>query len=135
MDSIQCPEHPFRAAMQRIGEWGDAVTPLLAASFAHHGRTVPIPPSAMSETWDRLYAPHNDWRREARVLADALAGWFGEAFDGTAGPLPNGSRFHHAVAGLAALADWIGSDRRFFGMRRPSIPPTTGSRIVAPPGR
>ena len=116
------PEHPFHGAMRRIIEWGDAAGPLLAAAIAHHGRPVERPPNRTLADWDSPSSPEYNWRAEARALQDALMRWFAEAFGGSARPLPNEPRFHHAVAGLAALADWIGSDRRFFDYVEPFDP-------------
>jgi len=49
----------------------------------------------------------------------ALHRWFAPAFDTEEQTLPNIPRFHHVGAGLVALADWIGSDRRFFDFMPP----------------
>ena len=105
-------EHPFHGTMQRIATWGEAVSPLLAAATAHHGRSV-RPPSDPTP-WDTGVppTPDYDWREEAQSIADALPRWFAEAFQGSADPLPSKAHFHHLIAGLAALADWIGSDRQ-----------------------
>ena len=112
-------EHPFHGTMQRIVTWGEAVSPLLAAAIAHHGR--PVRPPSDPTSWDRGVppTPDYDWRVEAQSLADALPRWFAEAFQESADPLPSEAHFHHLVAGLAALADWIGSDRRFFEYAAP----------------
>ena len=57
------------------------------------------------------------WKR--RVMDDAMHQWFAAAFEPGGDPLPDSPRFHHTVAGLVALADWIGSDRRFFDFAAP----------------
>ena len=115
-------EHPFNGTMRLIMTWGQAVGPLLAAAVAHHGRPVPPPSDPTLRTWDARSSPQYDWRAEARAIADALARWFADAFDAVAEPLPDKPRLHHAVAGLAALADWIGSDQRFFEFQAPFDP-------------
>ena len=56
---------------------------------------------------------------EAGVMGDALHRWFGDAFAAQADPLPGEPQFHHLVAGLVALADWIASDRQFFPFSAP----------------
>ena len=116
------PEHPFHEAMRRMLAWGEAVGPLLAAAIAHHGRPVAPPSNPTLEDWDSPVSPKYDWRAQARSLQGILIQWFAEAFEGSADPLPNQPHFHHAVAGLAALADWIGSDRRFFNYVTPVDP-------------
>ena len=137
------PEHPFHEAMRRMLAWGEAVGPLLAAAIAHHGRPVAPPSNPTLEDWDSPVSPKYDWRAQARSLQGILIQWFAEAFEGSADPLPNQPRFHHAVAGLAALADWIGSDRRFFNYvvnrhsiltpnRRAKLTPLSGTAEVVP---
>jgi CRISPR-associated endonuclease/helicase Cas3 len=42
----------------------------------------------------------------------ALDSWFGAFAAGP--PMPDLPAFHHAFAGLLMLADWLGSDTRFF---------------------
>ena len=109
------PGHPFHPAATELPRWGDAFAPLLLAMFAHHGRPLRVPPTPAIEDWDEPRLAHYRWRDEARCMADALRAWFAPAFAGEDGvELPDASRFHHLVAGLAALADWIGSDTRFF---------------------
>ena len=107
------PQHPFHRTMQSLMGCGPALAPLIAAMFAHHGRPVPQPRDPTLQDWDRPRLRHYDWRAEARTMADALCRWFPRAFD-DGPPLPDHAPFHHAVAGYAALADWIGSDTRFF---------------------
>ena len=58
--------------------------------------------------------PHYDWRTETETIVDALHRWFPDAFANDAETIPDDPLFSHFFAGLAALADWVGSDRRFF---------------------
>ena len=116
------PEHPFNGTMHRIMTWGEAVGPLLAAGFAHHGLPVSPPSDPTLRNWDARSLLHYDWQAQARAIADVLTRWFAGAFDAAAEPLPDTPRFHHAVAGLAALADWIASDHRFFEFKAPFDP-------------
>ena len=55
-------------------------------------------------------------------MGDALQRWFPGAFESGGGHLPDSPRFCHEIAGLAALADWIGSDRQFFEFKTPFAP-------------
>ena len=112
-------EHPFHNTMRKIMGWGPAVPSLVAAMFGHHGRPVEAPPNPTLRDWDAPHLPHYDWRGEAGVMNKALCRWFAGAFATSARPLPEDPRFHHAVAGFAALADWIGSDTQFFPFREP----------------
>ena len=105
-------DHPFHGVMRKILEWGEAVSPLMGAMIAHHGR--PVEPSSYPTPGEWHSLPHYDWQTEARKMGDALQEWFAGAFEPGGKPLPAEPRFCHEVAGLAALADWIGSDRQFF---------------------
>lgn len=109
--SLRFADHPFRETTQTLARWGGGVEPLLIASLSHHGRPIEQGTQAAAGDWGEL--PHYDWRAEATTMADAVRGWFPNAFM-EHGELPEHPRFAHFFAGLAALADWIGSDRRFF---------------------
>lgn len=115
--AVRWPEHPFHATIGRILDWGEAVPPLFGAMFAHHGRPVKRPRSMTLREWPSL--EHYDWRIEARRLDDALQLWFPVAFENEGGHLPDSPRFCHEIAGLAALADWIGSNTEFFRFKAP----------------
>ena len=112
-------EHPFHETMQRIMQWGEAVSPLAAAVLAHHGRPVTPPGNPIIAAWDKPSSPEYDWRAEARNVGNILPQWFDGAFCGSAEAIPNLPRFHHEVAGLTALADWVGSDTRSFEYMAP----------------
>ena len=111
------PEHPFHETMRQIMGWGDAVGQLVGAMMAHHGRPVAPPSDPTLRSWQSL--PHYDWRNEARTMDDALRCWFTGAFEPGGERLPSAPRFHHAVAGLVSLADWVGSDTVFFPFTGP----------------
>ena len=112
--ACQYPEHPFHAEARDMICWGEAFEPLILAMFAHHGRPVSGSPQATFLDWDSPTLDHYGWRDEAKEMAVALRRWFAPAFESNGASLPKQPRFHHLVAGLAALADWIGSDTRFF---------------------
>ncbi|AWK85350.1 CRISPR-associated helicase Cas3' [Azospirillum thermophilum] len=95
-------------------DWWDDLHPFILASLAHHGR--PVDSLAMKGGWDpqavagAVYDPADG----ARIMGTALRAWFPDAFaDGAHEPLP-APRLQHLFAGLVALADWLGSDTRFF---------------------
>ena len=108
--------HPFHDCLLRLSKWGDAAGAIIAAAFAHHGKPVEGPSDPMPQGWPPL--PHYDWRAQTEGVVRAMQAWFPCAF-GDASPLPNEPRFHHLVAGFAALADWIGSHTSFFPFRQP----------------
>ena len=113
-------DHPFHETMKQIlGGWGQAVEPLVATVIAHHGRPVAWPSDPTFRDWDAHAPKEYDWRAQSRLLDFALNAWFAQAFVDDSSRLPDEPQFHHLVAGLTALADWIGSDRRFFQFRKP----------------
>ena len=109
--------HPFHETLQELDCWGKALEPIIAASFAHHGRTIGPVGDPMLRDWGEGTA-HYDWRLEAEVMAKGLRQWFPSAF-ASSKDLPTAPRFHHLVCGLVSLADWIGSDTRFFPYKAP----------------
>lgn len=103
-------DHPFHATVTRMLGWGPAVSDLLTAILAHHGR--PVSPShTLPKNWPNTGA--YDWQANARTMSVFLDAAFPAAL--LPGPdLPEHHGFVHLVAGLTALADWIGSNRDFF---------------------
>lgn len=103
-------DHPFHATVMRIIGWGPVVAFLIPAILAHHGR--PVGPShTLPKEWP--CAGDYDWRANARAMVQFLNAAFPAAM--LPGPdLPQNHGFVHLVAGLTALADWIGSNRDFF---------------------
>lgn len=109
-------------ALPFLTEWDErsgAVTEqYLAATFSHHGEPLS---EFESVTQERLWpsdpmAPAWQFLNE---LGQTLRQWFPEAFRSEAPPLPASPALQHLFAGLVMLADWIGSDTRFFPLDRP----------------
>ena len=102
--------------LDRLQEWGveDACLRLLLASIGHHGR----PPAAYEKTpAARLWCTGEvDPIAGIKSLLEAVEGWFPRAFqvDVSSPLLPRKPALEHAFAGLVMLADWLGSDRRYF---------------------
>lgn len=94
--------------------WGESCYSLLVASISHHGRPLKDAPS----DWNK-----NIWKQEtgtydpAAVLKDIgerVVALYPQAFEVGSKPLPDTPTFAHLFAGLVQLADWLGSDTRFF---------------------
>lgn len=104
--------------IEKICTWGDAVDSLLTASISHHGRPIKDAPGISSSIWkshDGKYDP-------AVVLKEIAASApliFPRAFETEGQALPNAPAFGHLFAGLVQLADWLGSDTRFFVFAEP----------------
>lgn len=105
--------------LDRMEGWfADAASfDLFDAVFAHHGRPWRVHELACLPDCRALW--HADTSGDPigalAPLRAALDAWFAPAF-GNGPPLPHQPAFHHAFAGLVMLADWLGSDVRFFQM-------------------
>ena len=96
---------------------GDTVCGLIIAMLSHHGKPENLRNSnaARHEHWhdhsgEYETAPFDKIREIARSVRE----WFPDAFDKTSRPLPQNPEFQHQFLGLLMLADWIGSDTRWF---------------------
>lgn len=105
----------FRPVCDALAPWGDGVTGMLVAAICHHGR--PYDYTNAERVWQRTH-----W--EPRLGLDPCGGvanllerckvWFPRAFTSSEALIPDSVPLGHAFAGLVMLADWIGSDERFF---------------------
>ncbi len=84
----------------------------LLATWGHHGRPVLPQGDFRAYLWrpNARRNPQEAWRR----LAELVRQWFPDAFQSEGRPFPENPRLQHAFNGLLTLADWIGSDTRFF---------------------
>jgi CRISPR-associated endonuclease/helicase Cas3 len=105
--------------LDRMEAWfsGDASLDLFDAVYAHHGRPWRVHEVAALPNWRALWQPGADGDPIAALapLQQAMDAWFAPAF-GEGPSLPDLPAFHHAFAGIVMLADWLGSDERFFPM-------------------
>ena len=93
---------------------GETVCGLLIASLSHHG-------SPLRLEGGRAHSPQL-WRRFGELdpreavsrLGRLVREWFPEAFEEGGRLLPPAPAFQHHFLGLCNLADWIGSDERWF---------------------
>ena len=96
-------------------QWGaapDVGAQLLVAAVCHHGQPYGVGGMVTPTIWAA-----RDGREPFEGIADLAArarGWFPEAFEPGVKPLPAQPEFQHGFSGLVMLADWIGSDERFF---------------------
>ncbi len=86
------------------------LTTYCCASFAHHGKPVPVEGTnaPVRSIWER--SEGRDPMAGLRELADAAKSWFPDAFVLDHAALPKAQPFIHGYSGLLMLADWIGSD-------------------------
>ncbi|MCK0509946.1 CRISPR-associated helicase Cas3' [Aromatoleum buckelii] len=104
--------------VEQLCTWGDAADSLLIASVSHHGRPIKDAPIRMASIWTSSpgkYCPATALAEIAR-RAPKL---YPDAFAPSSEPLPDAPAFGHLFAGLVQLADWLGSDTRFFPFMKP----------------
>ncbi|NBC26641.1 MAG: CRISPR-associated helicase Cas3' [Bacteroidetes bacterium] len=84
----------------------------LMATWGHHGRPVPIKHDFKASLWKE----NEERNPEAALqeLGDAIKTWCPKAFDTEGQPFPSNTAFQHTFNGLLTLADWLGSDPKFF---------------------
>ena len=107
------PDPSVAAALQadRIDAWVDELG-LFHAILAHHGRPISLDGERRGiaqQNWRKVGA--YDPTESAREIGGLLEAWFPLAFAEPDKPLPTSPAFEHLFAGLAALADWVGSSR------------------------
>ena len=96
---------------------GDTVCGLILATLSHHGRPENLHNrhTARSNHWQDNHASQKPQPFEKiKEIGLQIKEWFPEAFCQTGPPLPSNAEFQHHFLGLLMLADWIGSDTRWF---------------------
>jgi CRISPR-associated endonuclease/helicase Cas3 len=117
-DSAQSHDLVDQLPCDAIAGWGEAAFGLLRASISHHGRPVSAAPVSLDgRIWQpvliqgvEVYSP----RRTLSEIGQQIQALFSLAFTRADQPLPATPAFAHLFAGLVQLADWLGSDIRFF---------------------
>ena len=84
----------------------------LLATWGHHGRPIPIEHNFKSTLW-KANEQRNP-KEKLEEIGQAVRAWFPEAFSDGAKSFPNDPVLQHAFNGLLTLADWLGSDTKFF---------------------
>lgn len=92
----------------------ETVLNFLCATWAHHGKPVPLQYDFRVSLWDE--DQNRNPIKGLMELGEAIRYWFPKAFiiDNRIQPFPFNKKLIHAYNGLLTLADWIGSDERFF---------------------
>jgi len=110
-----CPECFYLPQISKSRAW----TPLISAVTGHHG----APPAANAET--SLVSLTMDYGKKGIEAAGEFAGRIRELFELPARleglSLDQARCASHAVAGLAVLSDWIGSNQEWFPYSEPKL--------------
>ncbi len=88
---------------------------LLYAALSHHGHPLAVSSTGVNR-WSSVQTPQviYDPITAAADIGAMLPKWFPLAFSPLVTALPSRAEFQHLFCGLISLADWLGSDRRFF---------------------
>lgn len=101
-----------------IMEWddddGSTASGLLIAAFSHHG--TPLNRFANRAANPAAWRPFGNLNPRQCVgdIVQLVRDWFPAAYEPEGAPLPAAPGFQHMFLGLCTLADWLGSDERFF---------------------
>ncbi|WP_459617092.1 CRISPR-associated helicase Cas3' [Bordetella sp. 2513F-2] len=112
----------YQLPADELDEWGSATFGLMLAAISHHGRPIAKSPLNSHRTWAPVIASEGvayDPAATLKMLGQRALAWFPGAFAKGGNPLPTAARFTHLFAGLVQLADWLGSDTRFFPYTQP----------------
>lgn len=106
----------LRLPILEICTWGrvETLDSLLRASTAHHGRPLTDAPDWFNARIHWIARDDYDPAAQLSRIAAALQCFLPDAFLDGGLPLPDAPHFAHCFAGLVQLADWLGSDTRFF---------------------
>lgn len=96
---------------------GETAISLFVATLSHHGE--PLNLEGGPSRNPRMWRPYGGLDPKACVerIGGLARAWFPAAFARDAPPLPSAPEFQHMFLGLCTLADWLGSDERFFQFR------------------
>lgn len=108
-DALGAPE-----IMEWDDDGGSTASGLLIASLSHHGS--PLNLSSVLAANPAAWHPFGDLspRQCVERIVQLVRDWFPAAYEQAEALLPPAPDFQHMFLGLCTLADWLGSDERFF---------------------
>ncbi|MCY3991889.1 MAG: CRISPR-associated helicase Cas3' [Caldilineaceae bacterium] len=108
-DALGAPE-----IMEWDDDGGSTASGLLIASLSHHGSPLNLSDgrAANPAAW-QPFGNLNPRQCVGRIV-QLVRDWFPAAYERAGAPLPAAPGFQHMFLGLCTLADWLGSDERFF---------------------
>lgn len=115
---VQASADAIQPLVEQICSWGDACDSLLIASISHHGRPLKASPQGSSAIWQSRTGKYDPAAVLKEIAESALTN-YPKAFESGGRELPSSQPFGHLFAGLVQLADWLGSDDRFFEYSKP----------------
>lgn len=120
--------------LSEIRHWGneeDDAFKLFIAAISHHGKPIDFEVEIDKRIWESSESIYQ--KQAIEELLKETRKWFPSAFRGSESDnIRESSKLQHYFNGLVTLADWLGSDERFFPLARPiDIRPIIFSREAA----
>ena len=93
---------------------GETVCALFVAALSHHGQ--PLQLESDRGRYPQIWRDYGNLspREQVQRIGQLARRWFPDAFTGDALWLPSNPEFQHHFLGLCTLADWIGSNEKWF---------------------
>ena len=93
---------------------GESVCGLFVAALSHHGSPLNLEDSRQPNRG--IWQPYGELSPRDCVerIGEMVRNWFPAAFNKNGPPLPDKPAFQHYFLGLCILADWLGSNERWF---------------------
>lgn len=118
--------------IDRMTQWFEdepSLVHFLLATWGHHGKPITYQHDFKQSLWNA--SAHRDPQKGLTDLGDAIRAWFPQAFDRYDKKIPSNTELQHAYNGLLTLADWLGSDTRFFDYLQAGEDPIQRARECA----
>lgn len=120
VETLEAPSFEQERLLKPLGvgmmlNWFESEVDLkhfLLATWGHHGRPVSPRRDFKPSLWSAN--GHGDPVAGLAELGECIRLWFPNAFLEDAVPFPTATSFQHDFNGVLTLADWLGSDVRFF---------------------
>ncbi len=96
---------------------GEIASDLMVATLSHHGLPLQLEGSRQANPAIWRSFEGLEPARCVRRIAELIRAWFPAAWNQDVPPLPSTPAFQHMFLGLCTLADWIGSNERWFPFR------------------
>lgn len=90
----------------------NSLTYFLLATWGHHGRPVVPEHTFKSSLWKTT--DERNPKEALKKMGDTIKTWFPKAFKEQVKEFPTDPILQHSFNGLLTLADWLGSDPKFF---------------------
>ena len=121
MENQQCLMEAIPWLNDAMQQWdrtdGDVMCGMIIAMLSHHGKPEKLRNERLARS-NHWHDPQSSQRQQPfdkiKQIALQIRDWFPEAFCQNGTTLPSNPEFQHHFLGILMLADWVGSDTRWF---------------------